>query len=336
MTHTVLHHLARHPVRALLATGGALLAVMAGGDGVRDWSGLLLFEARAQALVRIQDGPSRMVGWAFSYRGRRIDVRVPVPERQIAAARELPSEPVFMSGGALREAYMSTLVRTQSEGAVVGAVASELRGWRNRLALDDDAYLELIAHAVQEIPYGTPRPRVAPPAAFLADGSGVCSERSVLLAALLLHEGYDTAVWIFDSQRHVAVGVRGAGSGFEHSGYALIETTRESYVGEVGDNLAGRSAVIRAPQLVRVGGTRIYRADIEAQFIVDTMARTRSTRNALAVYRRYAETAVGPRQREFAAFARECDQTTRLAAWLETASDDRARVFRLLTDTGGR
>jgi hypothetical protein len=263
-------------------------------------------------------------------------VRVDVPERQIAAARELRSEPVFMSGGALREAYMSTLVRTQADGTVVAAVASELRGWRNRLALDDDAYLELIARAVQDIPYGTPRPRVSPPAAFLADGSGVCSERSILLAALLLHEGYDTAVWIFDSQRHVAVGVRGAGSGFDHSGYALVETTRDSYVGEVGDELAGRSELNRAPQLVRVGGERTYRADLEAQFIVDTMARTRSTRNALAAYRRYAETTVGPWRREFAARALQHEQTTRLAAWLETASDDRAGVFRMLTDSGGR
>lgn len=336
MTHMILHHLAQHPVRVFLAVGGALLAVVAGGGAVRDWSGWLVFEARSQALVRINDGPSRVVGWTFFYRGRRIDVRVHVPERQIAAARELESEPVFMSGGALREAYMSTLVRTQAEGAVVAAVASELRGWRNRLALDDDAYLELISRAVQDIPYGTPRPRVAPPAAFLADGSGVCSERSVLLAALMLHEGYDTAVLIFDSQRHVAVGVRGSGSGFEGSGYALIETTRDSYVGEVGDELAGRSEIIRAPQLVRVGGTRAYGADLEAQFIVDTLARTRSTQNALAPYRRYAESVAGPWQREFAARARLHEQTTRLAAWLETASDERGKVFRLLTDSGGR
>jgi len=336
VSHPIVRHAVRHPLRVLCAIGGIALAVMAGGGAVRDWSGWLLFEGQARALVGIDDGPTRRAGWSFVYRGRPIAVRIEIPERQIAAARALESEPVFMSGGALRDAYMSTLVRTQSQGAVVDEVASRLRGWRNRLALDDDAYLEFIARAVQSIPYGEPRPRVAPPAAFLADGRGVCSERSVLLAALLVHEGYDTAVWIFDSQRHVAVGVRGLGSGFERSGYALIETTRESYVGEVGADLAGRSEVVRPPQLVRLGGERVYGADLQARFIVDTLVRTRSTQSALAPYRRYAEADAGPWKREFAARALAHEQTTRLAGWIEAASDDRARVFRLLSDAGGR
>jgi hypothetical protein len=164
----------------------------------------------------------------------------------------------------------------------------------------------------------------------------VCTERSVLLAALLLHEGYDTAVWVFDTQAHVAVGVRGAGRGFHDSGYAFIETTRESYVGEVSDPVSGGSEVVREPQLIRVGGTRVYTADLEAQYILDTLARTRLAKNALAQFDRYAATASEPFKREYAQRAELHQQTTRFAAWLEGASDDRARVFDLLTASRGR
>lgn len=329
-------HVRRHPLwlaaSALLVAAGVAFAT----GTARDWAAWALFDAQARALARTTGGPRVPAGWTFEFRGRRIRVSVAVPKREIAAARDLPSGPVFMSGGGLRAAYMRSLVRTQAGGDVVGQVASELRGWRNRYALDDDAYLEMCARAVQSIPYGTPRERVAPPAAFLADGRGVCSERSVLLAALLLHEGYDTAVWVFDTQRHVAVGVRGAGQGLDGSGYDFIETTRESWVGEMGDELAGRSAAARDPQLIRVGGERTYGADIESRVIADTLARTRVSVDALAQYRRHAESAPPGWESRFAALARMHDQTTRLAKWLESASDERETVYRMLTDSAGR
>ncbi|MDO8963986.1 MAG: hypothetical protein Q7W30_05760 [Coriobacteriia bacterium] len=325
----------RRPVLAFLATVlvGTLLCA---GGAARDWAEYAVFAARAQALALTDAGPVRTVDWSFRYRGSALNLRVRVPRGQIDAARALPSERVFLSGGALREAYMTTLVRTQSTSALVGGIALQFRRLRDSLRLDDDRYVELIADAVQEIPYGTPREHVSAPAGVLADSAGVCTEKSILLAAILLHEGYDTALFVFDTQAHVAVGVRGAGPGLRGSGYAFIETTRPSYVGEADGRFLVSGGTTRALQLVRLGGDRTYASDIEAAFTVGALARTRMTELALAPYPALRSRGAGTWRRIYAGLADRHAQTTRLADWMERNTDDRTRVYALLTRSGGR
>ena len=121
-----------------------------------------------------------------------------------------------------------------SRSSTIAQIADQLGRMRAGLGLDDDGYVELIARFVQEIPYGTLDGEVRLPVEVAASGSAVCDDKSVLLAALLVHEGYDTVVWAFDSQAHAAVGVRCLGPGMRGSGYAFIETTAPAYVGQVG------------------------------------------------------------------------------------------------------
>ena len=133
-------------------------------------------------------------------------------------------------------------------------LAARLRTLRAQLDLSDDDYVDLMTRAVQAIPYGTLHRSTFMPAVTVAGNSGVCADKSVLLASLLAHEGYDAGVWVFPSQAHAAVALRGNGPGLRKSGYSLVETTKLAYVGEVDYSLRAAGPVCEVPQLIRFGG----------------------------------------------------------------------------------
>ena len=308
------------------------VATVWAGSSLAGWADLAVFATRVRMVERTPDtGPRRSATLEFPYRGslRRLTVRV--ADSYAEAARELRTSAVFGSEGRLQTAHVATLIQVESDSRFVGDLARELRRLRNDLGLDSDEYVELMARAVQSIPYGTPDWQIGLPVTVVLQRQGVCTDKSVLLASLLLHEGYDTAVWVFDSQRHAAVGIRGVGPGFAGTPYSFIETTREAFVNEYDDALVARGTYIKPPQLIQVGGQTRYTADVQATYIADTLQRSRESSVSLAPYRRYAERAADPWRATYAALAQEHESATRLVAWIREHGDDRALVFRTLT-----
>jgi hypothetical protein len=100
-------------------------------------------------------------------------------------------------------------------------------------ANEPDDQLRCAVSLVQAIPYG--RSGTEPPHRYhnaqypyetLYENSGVCEDKSLLLAAILRKLGYGVALFKFDTENHMAVGVRCAdGYDFRDTGYAFIETT---------------------------------------------------------------------------------------------------------------
>jgi hypothetical protein len=85
---------------------------------------------------------------------------------------------------------------------------------------------------VQQIPYGYNQSYVQgngnlrSPFMVLYDQSGICDEKSVLLASLLEELGYGVIVFSFPDQQHTAVGIRSPPAfSFNNTGYAFVETT---------------------------------------------------------------------------------------------------------------
>jgi hypothetical protein len=270
---------------------------------------------------------------SFDYRGKRRFLTVAIDPAEATAAARLSTEGIFAQPGPLLDAYLGTLVRTQSRTATVDSLCGQLRAIREQYRLDGDEYLELMARAVQDIPYGTPHATFGLPVQLVADGKAVCSDKSLLLASLLLHEGYDTGVWTLDAERHVAVAVRALGGGFRQSGYAYVETTRRAYVGDVPDDYGNALPGTPAPRLIRAGGFRAYGADLESAFIVGRLRQAQSRSRALAPYQRYSYSSVASERwrRYYAAMATEHASMTQLARTLSRATDDRARVYELLS-----
>ncbi|MDO5846166.1 MAG: hypothetical protein Q4Q04_04485 [Methanocorpusculum sp.] len=138
------------------------------------------------------------------------------------------------------------------------------RNIRREKNLDADGYLELLTAYVQALPYDTEKTAsisLAPrfPVETVADGRGICSDKSLLLAGMLAVEGYAAAVLHFQKENHLAVGIP-APDGFDFlgTGYAVIETTAVSYVGTTP---CGLEVCRTRPKVIRIGnGTKTYSA----------------------------------------------------------------------------
>jgi hypothetical protein len=291
--------------------------------------------AVSEAISRVA-GEQESAVMPYDYRGRTYIARIEVPAAELRLSRSLPTEFVFASRGPLRAAYLRVMVRSAQSDPVVSATCVQLRETRDRLGLDADEYAELISRFVQQIPYGPAEPRFAPPTAVIADGHAVCADKSVLLAALLVHEGYDAAMVAIDSNNHAAAAVRGTGPGYLRSGYAYVETTVDSYIGEVPPEGEGAGRVEARTQIVSVGGSGRYTSDLESQFVGETLIRARRAARSLKPYRAYALKATGESKRCFAGMAEQHVEAERLARELRLTTDDRARTFALLTRSGGR
>jgi len=326
----------KRPVRlafVVLALVGLCWWSVAQLSGWTDWA---VFSDRLRRLERgVGGGTTKTVTLAFRYRGRSRAVSVGVDADYLVSAHALETSQVFGSTGMLRDAHVATLVQVESEGRFVGDLARELRGLRTEMGLDSDEYVELLGRVVQSVPYGTPAWQIRLPVTVAAESRGICTDKSVLLAALLLHEGYDTGIWVFDTQHHAAVAVRGNSTGFAGTPYSFIETTREAYVNEYDEDLLARGIYVAPPRLIQLGGTTLYTAASESSLVADELRRSQRSSEALAPYRSYAEAAEDPWRGSYAALAEQHEVVTRRAEWIRANSDNRAMVFDALTDTGG-
>ena len=325
--------------RRRLRLGVALVcAAVLATLGVSQLTGLLqwrAFERRVEsAIFAPAAGPVREVPLVFAYAGRTHLISVPVYADDVERGRVLDTSDVFDARGALRARYLRTLVDSTSRSRLVRALADDFRVIRLERRLDSDEYLELMARAIQEIPHGAARADFMLPAEMIALRSGVCSEKSLLLAALLKHEGYDASIIVFDGRKHVAVGVACEGPGYLGTGYTFVETTRGMYVGQVSPEFRSVGPVTDMPQVVSTSEGRGYTSTGEVATILRTLEVAQRRQAAHAAFVRYALTATLHRDR-YAQRAQQFVTAEGIASFIVENSNDRAGVYRALTATAG-
>lgn len=267
---------------------------------------------------------------SFRFQDAECTVTVPVGANELSAAAAIDTSRVFDSRGWIRARYVSTLINTEARSSTVRAITHETRRIRAELNLGHDEYLELLTRFVQVIPYGEPAPEIMLPSQVLAFGQGVCTEKSVLLGALMRREGYDTVVWVFDSQAHVGLGVASDAAGFRGTDYAFIETTEQRYIGEAAKACWSAGPNALPPQMIRLGGSRRYKSGAQVAYILRCLDEAKGRARALQPYARYASTAMRWRER-YGQLAEERDRADRLASYLEENSHDRPGVYAVLT-----
>ena len=94
---------------------------------------------------------------------------------------------------------------------------------------DDQARIAI--SMVQQIPYDTKKPtnNMRYPYMVIYDGKGLCGEKSTLLAALLQRLGYGVALYHYEAEKHMALGIKSPSQyAYRNTGYAFIETTNPS------------------------------------------------------------------------------------------------------------
>jgi len=145
-------------------------------------------------------------------------------------------------------------VNEPAQAETIRAIANALR---SQAGSGDDAARAAIS-LVQHIPYDEARLSVQSsdlrhPYQVLYDNTGVCSEKSVLLAALLKELGYGVALLSFDSQNHMAVGILcPAQYSYRGTGYAFIESTRPNIPTYADGNYVGVGHLTTMPTVISV------------------------------------------------------------------------------------
>jgi hypothetical protein len=305
--------------------------VVGGWFGIREltlrstWNGFL---DEVAAVETTPEGPIyHMREWSFRFQDTTCTVRPRYSPAELERAREIDTSRVFGTRLWLRAAYVSNLVRASADSRVIDDLASELRRLRDDLELSDDEYLELMVRAVQSIPYGDVKHEILLPIEVIADGNGVCSEKSILLAALLLHEDYKTAVWVFETQGHAAVGVASNGATYGSTNYAFVETTRYAFVGQVSPEYASRGPIAKAPEMIEVGGSKKYTAGVQVAFILDQLDQAELLETFWSDYPEYAEQASDAHKTRFASRAEEYYDASNLTRYVMDNTHDRAAIY---------
>lgn len=179
------------------------------------------------------------------------------------------------------QVYFRWMVQDPVQAPVIAATARQLQRIAAQRGLDRSRYAEFIAKYVQSMPYDYSKLVIVDrqsefPVVTLIDRTGVCGDKSLLLAALLAHEGYDTSLLLFVAEQHMAVGIRGPGTAYKDSGYLFIESTSPTYLSEIPTSYVSGVKLESDPIVIPVGeGSNEYfgAADVARIIKVRTSAK---------------------------------------------------------------
>jgi len=218
------------------------------------------------SLMPVNSSCSREVRISIPYAHLNHPHIIQVPESLYLGAAAAGKTATIPSGcgDAWLSGYYKAMVQEPNHAGFYPILLAPFRKIRSDFSLDSDRYLELLVAYVKSLPYDTEKLAsitIAPrfPVETVVDGKGICSDKSILLAGMLVTEGYAVALLHFSKENHLAVGIP-APSGFDflNTGYAVIETTAVSYIG--GDPCT-ESPTVSRPKVIPIGnGTRTYSA----------------------------------------------------------------------------
>jgi hypothetical protein len=327
--------LRRRPLVAVLLAMCLLGGVWAGTRFASGVIGFRAFSAQVQALEGSDDADLGHVSWTFPFRASRVTVSAGIGQDELASAESVDTGLVFRSEGWLRDLYVSDLISRQADSDFIERLGADLDDTADALGLDDDGRLELMVTAVQAIPYGEIDRQIRLPVEVVAYRSGVCTEKTVLLGALMLRDGWDTCVWVFDSQRHVAIGVGGDAATFRDSGYVFIETTGPAYVGQAAAGYRSCGPIADPPQTIHVGGDRAYGSGDQIAYILGILEIAERGSRRLEPYGEYAEDTAGALGQRYRRYANVAERAGVLADYIEQNTHDRPAVYERLRREAG-
>ena len=136
------------------------------------------------------------------------------------------------------------------EDKTIATLATDIKSKGQSMNLTGDETLDLALCLVQAIPYDDAKAELILshgmgdsvsfaedkkmagrfPYETLYDNKGICTDKSYLASSLIKEFGYGSVIYVFDEDRHMAVGIKTPStySSF-NSGYSFIETTNIGY-----------------------------------------------------------------------------------------------------------
>jgi hypothetical protein len=277
---------------AALITGALLAAVLTAGCALSVPDFRLPVPGRPVVYPRIvpmADAPAvASPAHTLTFEKVRVSVQVPVDASVYLGARDgdkTARRLVDVKEADWVPGYYKAFIDEKHLEPFYAAMLGRLHELRSQLGLGDDRYLELLVGVVQTIPYSVDESRPEPkyPIETWRDDKGDCDDKSLLLAALLRREGYDTVLLQFAPEQHVAVGVRCARLSYKGTGYAYIETTTRSLVGVPPDKIGDDGRLTSQPWVISLStGGKTYGAGDEIAYLTSARSRALAEVDTLA------------------------------------------------------
>lgn len=221
----------------------------------------------------------RSVDVSFTFEGQPVSFSLSVDGALYAGATAAEKQVIRFGNARANdwiEDYFPAFITEQHQTAFYDALIGAFREIRDQRGLDSDRYVELMTAYSQSLTYHVDPANLSPkfPVETFVQGMGDCDDKTLLLAALLSREGYDVAVLMFEPEQHVALGIRSQDLQYRETGYAFVETTVPSYIGQVPESLEGGVVLSSEPRVFAIdGGPAAYTAGHQVAAILDARAR---------------------------------------------------------------
>ena len=152
-----------------------------------------------------------------------IGLALPTSEYESLKAKGKPS---MAESGNNDVTYFQNFMNEPTQQKYVQELADEIK----KKSSSPDDQVRIAVSLVQHIPYHH-GDVYRYPYEVMYDGTGICGEKSMLLALLLKDMGYGSCVFYFKTEGHMTAGVRAAAPyDYKGSGYAFIETTEPKII----------------------------------------------------------------------------------------------------------
>lgn len=203
----------------------------------------------------------------FQYQdeGKQIDWEMP-----IGLAEKLALSPhSFVYQGSLprdwKQQYYRMFLQHKAEQEPLAVLRASLR---KQCGTSEDYVLAALRFVQEAIAYDQAKAyqisssKIQYPCETLASGKGVCADKTILLAALLMDTGFDLAILSFERANHMALGIAApAGMGNFGIAYAMMETTAISPIAEVPERYAGGVKLDARPEVTPLAlGSQAFQA----------------------------------------------------------------------------
>lgn len=153
----------------------------------------------------------------------------------------------------LDQVFYLTLLQHDEQKKALKSLVNSIKNLGKRNQYDD---LRIATSLVQQIPYGKIKnyqERRFYPYEVLYNQCGVCEDKSILLAFLLKELGYGVVLLEFETERHMAVGIKVPEEfSYKKTGYAFVETTIPTIISDCHCDYVNTGKLTSAPLIIPV------------------------------------------------------------------------------------
>lgn len=157
------------------------------------------------------------------------------------------------------QVFYLTLLQHDKQKMALKTLVNSIKDLGSPNQLDD---LRIAISLVQQIPYGKTKDyqdKRFYPYEVLYNQCGVCEDKSILLAFLLKELGYGVVLLEFETERHMAVGIKVPEEfSYKKTGYAFVETTMPNIISDCHCDYVNSGKLTSVPSIIPVSEGKTF------------------------------------------------------------------------------